>query len=180
MQDVIHELRRLTTDIESRSDPLVGNASLVITLIEGGIARNVIPPSCTISIDRRILPAESIADVEREIEATLEPLRNRIDYTIEAVALAEAGQTDPSEGIVKTSLDARTATTGVRSEAKGFSACCDMYLLTNHAATPTIILGPGDLTQAHKTDEHIDLAELEKATELYRRIAVDWLAKKAK
>ena len=37
--------------------------------------------------------------------------------------------------------------------------CCDMRHLVNQGGIPSIIFGPGTIAQAHKPDEHIDLAE---------------------
>ena len=37
--------------------------------------------------------------------------------------------------------------------------CCDLRHLVNQGNIPSIIFGPGTIAQAHKPDEHIDLAE---------------------
>jgi succinyl-diaminopimelate desuccinylase len=39
---------------------------------------------------------------------------------------------------------------------------------------PTIILGPGEQTMAHKTDEYCHVSKIEKATEAYIQIAMKW------
>ena len=39
---------------------------------------------------------------------------------------------------------------------------------------PTIILGPGELTMAHKTDEFCYISKIENITEAYREIAQKW------
>ena len=49
----------------------------------------------------------------------------------------------------------------------------DLYL--SEAGVPTVILGPGDLAQAHVVDEHILIAEVVQAAEIYSRLAVGWL-----
>ncbi len=72
-------------------------------------------------------------------------------------------------------LAARDAVLGGRSEAVGFGACCDMTHLANGGGMPTVILGPGRLAQAHQADEHIETADLERAVDIYRRLALDWL-----
>ena len=38
------------------------------------------------------------------------------------------------------------------------------------AGLPALVLGPGDIEQAHVTDEWVALEQLEKACELYRRV----------
>lgn len=37
--------------------------------------------------------------------------------------------------------------------------CCDMRHLVNQGGIPSVIFGPGTIAQAHKPDEHIDIAE---------------------
>lgn len=39
---------------------------------------------------------------------------------------------------------------------------------------PTVILGPGEPDQAHRTDEYCHVSKLEQATELYTSIARQW------
>jgi succinyl-diaminopimelate desuccinylase len=176
MQQVIAGLQKLSERVSRRSDPLLGKSTLAITMIQGGIARNVIPQRCTISIDRRILPSEGADDVRGEIDEVLESLSKDIRITYEPVSLAEAARTEPEEGIVEMALNARDAELGSPSQASGFTACCDMWHLKNRGGIPTIILGPGELSQAHKTDEHVAVSDLNAAVEIYRRIALDWLS----
>jgi len=47
--------------------------------------------------------------------------------------------------------------------------------LRNQGNVPSLILGPGSLSLAHKIDEFIPVDEYLKAVKLYRRIALNWL-----
>jgi acetylornithine deacetylase len=38
------------------------------------------------------------------------------------------------------------------------------------AGLPALVLGPGDIAQAHVSDEWVELEQLETACELYRRV----------
>ncbi len=46
-------------------------ARLNINMIEGGLKSNIVPDACVITIDRRLIPEENIADAEKEILDTL-------------------------------------------------------------------------------------------------------------
>jgi succinyl-diaminopimelate desuccinylase len=46
-------------------------ARLNINKIEGGLKSNIVPESCVITIDRRLIPEEKVADAEKEIMDTL-------------------------------------------------------------------------------------------------------------
>jgi succinyl-diaminopimelate desuccinylase len=42
-------------------------------------------------------------------------------------------------------------------------------------APPTIVIGPGEPTMAHKTDEYCDLGRIVEAVEIYKKIMSSWL-----
>jgi len=48
---------------------------------------------------------------------------------------------------------------------------CDASKLAARGV-PVIVLGPGDIAQAHTVDEFISLADLEAGTETYLRLAL--------
>lgn len=52
--------------------------------------------------------------------------------------------------------------------------CCDMRHLVNQGGIPSLIFGPGSIEQAHKSDEHIVLAEYLEAIEHLVAFIVSW------
>ena len=48
------------------------------------------------------------------------------------------------------------------------------YLTPAYGDPPTVILGPGETEQAHKTDEWCSLTRIEQATELYAELIAAW------
>jgi succinyl-diaminopimelate desuccinylase len=172
MAPVIAALDSLATRVSERRDPLLGPATLAATLIEGGIGRNVVPPRCGLVLDRRLLPGETAA----EARAGIERVAAAFDAAVEPLSLAEGAATPPDAPIVRAALAARDAVLGGRSSAAGFGACCDMGHLADRGRIPTVILGPGSLSQAHKADEHVVIEEVVRAVEIYRSLALSWLA----
>ena len=59
-------------------------------------------------------------------------------------------------------------------EPMPFGASCEQCFLVE-AGAATVIIGPGSLDQAHTVDEYVEKAQLLRAAELYRRIAMDIL-----
>jgi acetylornithine deacetylase/succinyl-diaminopimelate desuccinylase family protein len=53
--------------------PAVGHPVISVNMIQGGIAHNIVPGECTISIDRRLIPGETkdsvVADVRTALDA---------------------------------------------------------------------------------------------------------------
>jgi acetylornithine deacetylase/succinyl-diaminopimelate desuccinylase-like protein len=92
--------------------------------------------------------------------------------SVERILFAEAAATAAGEEIVKDALASSTNVLGVDAEPAGFTACCDLWFLKNRAGIPTVIIGPGNLSMAHKRDEFIELDELERGAALYEDLVV--------
>jgi acetylornithine deacetylase/succinyl-diaminopimelate desuccinylase-like protein len=55
-----------------------------------------------------------------------------------------------------------------------FPAWTDGALLSAFAQVPVVVLGPGELADAHSPRESIEVAELETAARLYARLALEF------
>lgn len=178
MAPVVTALDGLARDVRGRSDRYTGQASLVISTIAGGVALNVIPARCVISIDRRVLPAEREADVHREIVETAEralPAGMGLRLEVRKVRFVPPAVTDPGAPFVRVAEQAAGRVLGRRVEAQGFTATCDMTYLVNQGKIPTVILGPGTIEVAHQANEHIEIAEIARAVDVYTQAVDGWL-----
>jgi acetylornithine deacetylase/succinyl-diaminopimelate desuccinylase family protein len=178
MAKVIQALDNLAEDISQRCDPLIGKASLAVTQINGGRATNVIPDQCAITIDRRLIPGETLEDALNEISAVIDNEKKANPSLVvsieEKIGIAPC-RISPEEPIVRMVKDSIYQVTGIHQEVTGFSACCDMWCLVEKANIPTVILGPGKLSMAHKVNESISVNELYDAAKIYTAIALNWL-----
>lgn len=77
-----------------------------------------------------------------------------------------------NEKIVKTSMESCEKILG-KSIMKGVNFGCDASSFTG-AGIPSIVLGPGDILQAHTENEFIDLKEVCQAAEIYSQICIDF------
>ena len=156
--------------------PLVGPASLSVTQIAGGIADNIIPAACEVVIDRRILPGEPVETVDAEIKALLETASS--EYGVRTEILSYSSNAGPSETptddpIVEAALAACRANGIASPGPAGFLGGCDLVHFQN-VGIRGVVLGPGSLEQAHRPDEYVELAELVRASLIYRDLALDW------
>ncbi len=154
MMHIIQELENLNAIISKRYNNLLGNPSLAVTTITGGRAPNVIPDKCVITIDRRLIPGETTESALDEIKAIIN--KQKRVFSRQNVAVREVIGIEPcivstEEPIVKTVLRSMYEITGVDITPSGFTACCDMWCLVQKAKIPTVILGPGKLSMAHKS-----------------------------
>lgn len=167
-------LERLHQDVlRKRSHPLLGTATLSVGTIEGGRAPNVVPDECRIRVDRRLLPGETGEQAWQEIERALteDPA---VEFEVEMVGQdAELPGLDTPEDSPAVQ-EAIRACRAVLGEAKvgGVSYGTDASVFAR-AGIPCIVLGPGDIKDAHIDDESVSVEELEKAADIYERIMGD-------
>jgi acetylornithine deacetylase len=153
------------------SHPLTGPAVGSVNVIRGGSQVNIIAASCEIEIDRRTVPGEDGAQVLAEVESLLSDLRaghpGLVVTTLDPIVHAPL---DPAPGTGFASLVAAAlAARGSDPTPAGVRFGTDAGALSA-AGIPAVVLGPGDIAQAHTDDEWLDLSELDRAVELYLAI----------
>ena len=75
MGRVLNRLEALQAELSQRAPhPLLGHGSLHASLISGGQELSSYPETCTVEIERRTLPNETIDAVEDEFDAILQDL----------------------------------------------------------------------------------------------------------
>jgi len=163
--------------------PLLGPATLTVTLISGGTLQNTVPGQATVTVDRRLIPGDTHAACDDELAQVLERLSAaRPDAEIGEVKVVVAtspSQTPQAASIVEVALAAAADVGRPQAGTVGFGAGCDMSKLVNTAGIPTVICGPGHLDQAHRPDEFVDVGQVEDAALLYERVARRFLASPA-
>lgn len=150
--------RHKTSDL----DP--GNC-MNIGVFQGGTKSNVIAGEAFVHWSARLKPGESNEDFLREIQACASPAaRVEWDVPFAGDPLPAAGQN--AESSLKfcdhTGLP-KGAAVDFWTEASLFSA----------AGLPALVLGPGNIAQAHATDEWVTLSQLEQAFQLYGQLVKD-------
>lgn len=55
-----------------------------------------------------------------------------------------------------------------------FNSGCESGIRPGLHDTPTLVLGPGDLAHAHAIDEHVAIADVSLAAEMFASLAVGW------
>jgi acetylornithine deacetylase/succinyl-diaminopimelate desuccinylase family protein len=179
MAPVIAALDRLAAEVRSRQERHTGRASLVISTITGGVALNVIPASCVISIDRRVLPTETEDRAKEEIVRTVTaalPAGAGATVEVRTVRFVAPSATPENASIVRAAEQAASELLGRPVRASGFTATCDMTYLVNGGRIPSIILGPDSIALAHQADERMSIDEMTRAVALYLRTVEIWAA----
>jgi acetylornithine deacetylase len=143
------------------SHPLVGSASLHASLIEGGQELSSFPASCVLTGERRTIPGETGAQVERELREIAGGAALRV------IASRDPLDAQPDHPFVE--LVGRIAQV---SEYVGAPFWTDAALIAD-TGIPTVLFGPSG-EGAHATVEWVDLASLERVREVIGRVAAEW------
>jgi acetylornithine deacetylase len=163
---------RLIPQLGRRAHPLLGPPTLSVGRIEGGLQVNVVPDRCIIDLDRRLLPGETWNTLRTELEVLLAPLRledPEFRVTVEApYQNFGAMETAPDAPIVRLAQEAVGRVDGQRP-IRGVAYCTDAAELSK-AGIPCVILGPGDIAQAHTATESVEIQQVVKAAAIYREI----------
>ncbi|GAA3410554.1 M20 family metallopeptidase [Paenibacillus hodogayensis] len=177
----ILEYEKLNERLSLDPHPLLGAASAAVTIISGGTRQNTIPGAAEMIIDRRLIPGETHAKADDELEAIMAELKRNVPELsldpIEQVVGTIPSETPSTARIVDTALEAVSHVTGKEQSPQGFRAGCDMSKLVTIANIPTVIIGPGSLDQAHAPDEFVEIAQVEQAVRIYERIARQFLGR---
>ncbi|MEI5681482.1 M20 family metallopeptidase [Mesorhizobium sp. CGMCC 1.15528] len=160
--------------VRHQSHPLVGNASLTVTRINGGHADNVLPGACDLLLDRRMVPGEEEEAVQKEFALLLERAHTQFGIRAEIIdykaTTGPATQTEESTSIVQASLAACRAHGTAEPGPFGFQGGCDLVHFRSVGAQGTVI-GPGSLSVAHKPDEFVPVDEFITSSLIYRDVA---------
>ena len=173
---LLAELDALERDVlPLRTHALLGRGSLHASFIAGGTGLSTYPGSCSLTLERRMLPGETAKDAVSEVEAACRRVQSRIpEFTAAVSLLFSAGASDVSaDAPIVRALQTSLVESGEAATIEGMSAWTDAALL-NDAGIPAICFGPGDIALAHAAEEWVDVLEIERATEVLARLAAGW------
>ncbi|MFI6585248.1 M20 family metallopeptidase [Embleya sp. NPDC050493] len=183
-RSAVADAARITTALHlarfhARPHPLLGSPTCNVAMVRGGVAANVIAPSCELTIDRRTLPGESAEDVHASILAMIDASCPDVDYRVVPTFFCEASELPlphPFADFVDACrLDARPDRDPVGPGAGPDQGFVGLYLgsdarfLRNDLRIPTVVHGPGSIRQAHGADEWVALDDLTAAARTLAR-----------
>lgn len=173
--ELIVHLSRLADEMRRRGDPSgrfnPPYTTVQAATIEGGTALNILARHCTFQWEFRYLPGTSQDEIgERFVAHTTEMLTHLRKIAPEADIVtnprahvpALTPQHDcPAEALAK-QLTGRNA-----SEAVAYGTEAGLF---QEAGIPAVVCGPGNILQAHKPNEFIEVAQVDACTAFMRKL----------
>jgi acetylornithine deacetylase/succinyl-diaminopimelate desuccinylase len=171
----------LVPSFQTRRHPVLGVPTINMGTIHGGDQPSTVAARCTIQLDRRWVPAETIALVFGELESILARVRAAMPGLMTQLRRVPGGMATMVHGPLEIAADhplvlaaqkARVEIYGESGELTAFPAWTDAALLSREAKIPCLVCGPGDLSLAHSAEESIAIVEVEEAIKLYVSTAI--------
>lgn len=150
--------------------PLMGQATLNVGTIRGGLNINSVPDEAVIGIDIRTVPNVRHAQLKAELERQL-----GADVELETLLDLESVYTAPEDPWVQEVFEVMRPILGSRPEPRTATYFTDAAALNvAYRTPPTIVLGPGEAQLAHQTDEYCVVERVAESVAAYEEIARRW------
>lgn len=163
--------------------PGIRSGYINVGRIEGGTNTNVVPGKVVLKVDRRMIPEEDDAAVERDLVRLIEDTVARVPgarVEVRRLLLAHAMKPLPGNAALVEPLTRHaSAVFGTPVGAIGTPLYTDARLFSERGI-PAVIYGAGPRTvlesNAKRADEHVVLEDLRRATKVVARTLRDLLA----
>ncbi|MGB2982994.1 MAG: M20 family metallopeptidase [Candidatus Bipolaricaulia bacterium] len=163
-----------------RTHPLLGSSTVSVGRVCGGTQPNIVAEGCEIDIDRRMVPGDN--DPLAELRSIVESVCGGVEglaFDVVEMPMTSAVPHTPLETSGNSPLaEAALAASALAADgseespaAIGVTYWTDGSHLADHGIQ-TIVLGPGDIANAHGPRDHVEIAQLERAVDVYRGIAL--------
>jgi len=149
---------------------LLGDPTITVGTINGGVIINVVPDKCSAKIDVRVPPPIDPKELYQEYKKLAGDRVNleMIDYKLPV-------NTGPDDPFVRKCLDASSEITGEKKMPGGTPYFTDGTILCNEYNLPMVIIGPAPLWMTHQHDENVEITKLVQAVKIYSLIALRYL-----
>ncbi len=172
--------KKLFPVYNARVHPYLPRPTLNFGKISGGISWSIVPESCKVEMDRRLLPGETremamdeIRTLLDEYAETVEPLKYELFTQGEVAPNIETSPEDPFAVLAEKTL---RDLTGETLGFGGYAQTSDGRWFAGKGI-PIIIFGPSDPAVAHGPDERISIDQLVEATRFLTLLALRQLKK---
>ncbi len=176
MSMLLHALT--TAEIPYEKHPLMGDFTMNVATITGGVKTNIVPDACRVTIDTRTVTGQDhqqILDTVRQLIdqlcATDPTFHAEVRTITERVPLDIPFDAAP----VQTFIRVRDQVTGQTSVPMAATYATDGSVFVPAYNAPMVICGPGLPEKAHQPNEYVDIHRLTEAARIYTLAALELL-----
>lgn len=156
-------LAQKVLSFERLSHPLMGVDTINIGTIQGGEKTNIVPSSCSMTIDYRYVSPENSEIIEQRLLSSMAELAEKDpDFKVKEFSIFERRdplEVPPDNPYVLELKKVTEQITGKPSKLGGFLSAGDAYY-TLSKGIPAVVYGAGSLSVAHTNQEFVPIDEL--------------------
>ena len=171
MRRFLNEMEKY--DIAAKKHELLGTCSMSVNTISGGKTLNAVPDRCVCTIDIRTIPGVNHDDIIADFRKIFDELKLQnpeFEADVSIIRQVHALETDTNSEFVR---DLCSSLGIEKTMAVGFTTDGPQFV---PLGVPVLVFGPGKPEICHKPDEFIEIADLEKAVEDYKKIIMHLLS----
>ena len=139
--------------------------------VQGGTNFNIVPDTCTFTLERRFNPEEDLETEKKQLFALLEELQGQgIKMEVEVLQEGRSCGVSEDHPLARALAETVAAVTG---ERPAFEMCPGILEIRWYASRgiPAFAYGPGSLEVAHGPNESIEIERIYQCTLLYALVA---------
>ncbi|WP_028390054.1 M20 family metallopeptidase [Bacillus cihuensis] len=174
-----HFINKLNNyDLRYERHDILGDSTLNIGMIQGGVGPNVVPDQCKITIDIRTVPGQNHQEIVGEINELLQKVSEEmnVSYKIDVINNLVSVYTAPDHPFIHLALDKAQSYLQNDPNIGGVNYYTDGSIYRNHLQNvPILICGPGEPTVAHQPDEWVDIQKYLDSIRFYISLAINYL-----
>jgi succinyl-diaminopimelate desuccinylase len=162
----------LRSTLSKRVHPLLGTSTVSVGRIAGGTQPNIVAEYCQIEIDRRTLPneEEALAEISQLVADICDPIDGlawQVEEMPETAVVPHVALGTATDAAISQVAQATCLQMGLPHEPVGVTYWTDGGHLAA-CGVETIILGPGNIANAHGPNDRVETSELTMAVDVYR------------
>lgn len=151
---------------DQKDHPFLGATTASVTTISGGMNINSVPDEAHFTVDFRTIPGIN----HNALIAGLHEIWGE-EAEIEVVTELDGFYTSPDEPAIVPVMNILEKRMGFRPAATSQPYFTDASALVPALRNvPTVVIGPGEAEQCHRTDEYCDVQAIIDATEIYEEL----------
>lgn len=161
---IMRALDDLRAELDSGpGHPVLGHGTVRVATIRGGVDAATVAPSCTLTIERRFLPGQSVTSVEHQLRDAIAAVDGEATTSVTTLVARGAFEADPDWPIVQAVASAAARVVG-QATTRGEPFWTDAGLVLE-AGIPCLIIGV-DGGGAHADVEWATVDSIGKLTDI--------------
>ncbi|MGL4573872.1 MAG: acetylornithine deacetylase [Burkholderiaceae bacterium] len=158
-------LQSMADEIAAREarDPAfpVPTSTITVTMIDGGTGQNIIPRHCNFQVDVRTMPGTSFDDILARAQVYAKTLEPEMRAVCQGSGIAFDFQFSmPGFGVAADDPLVRYVAQHARAAQRSKVSFGTEAGIFTQQRIPTVVIGPGNIEQAHQPDEFVELSQL--------------------